>query len=150
NYTIHDPVATPVDSVAKYICTATRNTCTAIDSILIRKKFVLLLNKTDIYCRNGTNGAISIRGPNWDPTVQYAINNSAYQNNNTFSNLALGTFWLKMKDANCIDSVSVTLVQAFPDLDFSVASLAASCSTIPDGRLSLTPTGGNGNYQYSI
>jgi gliding motility-associated-like protein len=147
---INNPVATPTGASTNYICTATIGNCTARDSVLLNWKTVSLVSKTDILCKNGTNGAISINGTGWGTGINYAINNGAFQAGNTFPGLTAGTYWLKIKDdSGCTDSIQVTLVQSFPDIAITANPVAATCSITPDGTISVAAAGGNGLYTYS-
>jgi gliding motility-associated-like protein len=149
NSQIYNPVATPVTALTNYICTATIGNCIARDSVLIKWKTISVAGKTDVPCFNGSNGTISLTGTGWTDPV-YAINNGTYQAGNSFSNLPVGTYWLKMKDASgCVDSIPVTLIQSFPDLAVSALVSQASCSGLPDGTVQMAATGGNSPYQYS-
>ncbi|HET6993498.1 MAG TPA: choice-of-anchor L domain-containing protein, partial [Chitinophagaceae bacterium] len=146
---INNPVATPVAALTNYICTATIGNCIARDSIRIKWRTLSLANKTDVPCKNGTTGSISIAGTNWETPV-YGILNGSWQSSNTFTGLAAGTYWVKTKDASgCTDSIEVTLVQSFPDISITANSTPATCSITPDGNISVQATGGSGNFSYS-
>lgn len=149
NSHISNPVAQPTVGSTNYICTATIGNCTASDSVLVKWRTVSLASKTDIPCKNGNNGSITVHGDNWTNPV-YSINNSPYQTANSFTGLPAGTYWIKMKDASgCEDSIQVTLVQSFPDVSLTANPTAATCSITPDGTIQIMAAGGNGNYTYS-
>lgn len=148
--TIRNPIATPTSDSTNYICTATIGDCIAQDSILVKWKTISLVSKTDIPCKDGTNGSITVSGRNWEGVPQFQLNNGAFQNSATFNGLQAGTYWVKMKDASgCIDSIQVELVQQFPDVDFTADVTAATCSVTPDGKIEVTPSGGSGTFTYS-
>lgn len=148
---LENPVAIPPSSGINYICTATAGNCIAQDSVFVKWKTISLVSKTDIYCQNGTNGQITVAGTGWQNPVSYSINNQPYQSSSSFSNLSAGTYSIKLKDlTGCIDSIMVTLVQVFPNLDITTATTAASCNVDPDGTITITPTGGSGIYSFSI
>ena len=76
------------------------------------------LSKKDINCktrlpaRYGYPAASNGRAP-----VQYSINNGPYQPDSTFSNPPLEIMWSGSRmPAVCIDSLLISLVQAYPDL----------------------------------
>jgi gliding motility-associated-like protein len=147
---VDNPTATPNNVATNYICTATIGNCTARDSVLVKWKTVSLLSKTDIPCTNGNTGAISVAGTNWEGSISYAINNGSFQSSNTFTGLQAGTYWVKVKDGtNCMDSVQVTLIQSFPNLQIQANPIAATCSIAPDGKIEVVATGGNGFYTFS-
>lgn len=150
--TISNPVATPVNSTTTYICTATLGTCNARDSVFLRWKDLEFLSKTDVNCRNGATGQIKVAaGPEWLHPLQFSLNGITWQSDSTFNNLPAGNYWVKAKDADCIDSVSVIISQAFPDLVISnVATTPAGCSGTADGTITVTVAGGNNSYNYSV
>ena len=149
---IPNPLASPVAASATYICTATVGTCQAKDSAFVAFKKIIFLSKTDINCRNGITGQIKVRaGAEWVAPVQFMIDGGIYQSDSTFNNLAVGSHTIVVKDAaNCIDSITVTLVQALPDLVQSNITSAASCSGNADGSITVNAAGGSPLYQYSI
>ncbi|MBL7742418.1 MAG: choice-of-anchor L domain-containing protein [Chitinophagaceae bacterium] len=147
---INNPLASPGSASTNYVCTATIGYCTARDSVLVKWKTITLQNKTDIPCKNGTTGTITVTGTGWQAPVSYAINNNDFQADNTFTGLAAGTYWVKMKDiSGCTDSIQVNLIQTFPDISISTIITEATCSITPDGNITVTANGGNGIYNYS-
>lgn len=151
NLQIPNPVATPVQPVTTYICTATEGTCRAQDSVYVMMKKAEFLSKTDVNCRNLRTGTLEVfAGSGWTPPVLYSLDGFNWQNSNRFSGLAAGSYWVKVKDAACTDSILISIVQAYPDLLVSSNVIApAGCSGLPDGQLMLTGQGGKMPYQYS-
>ncbi len=152
NGSIRNPVATPTAGNITYYCTASIGNCHARDSVFVRWKDIELLSTKNINCENGTTGQIKIAaGPEWVGPLLISINNNAFQSDSTFNNLSAGTYSIKVKDATgCIDSISLTLTQAYPDLAASAVPIAATCSGNADGQLTITANGGLSPYQYSI
>ncbi len=152
NASIRTPVATPVNAATKYYCTATEGTCKGRDSAIVILKLLDFVSKTEINCRNGITGIIKVSGGGeWAAPVEYSINNNAYQADSTFTGLSAGTYTVRIKDATgCIDSLTVTLSQLYPDLLINPAPVtAASCSGNADGTITVTATGGNAPYLFS-
>ncbi len=149
---IANPIATPTNGSSTYVCIATLGTCQAKDSAFVILKRIKLVSKTDVNCRNGTNGQIKTRaGPEWQAPLLFSINGGTFQADSNFSNLPVGTHTIVMKDAtNCIDSINVTLVQAFPDMAHTFTSTPATCSGNADGSITVSTTGGQAAYQYAI
>lgn len=145
------PIATPVNPATTYVCTATVGTCQAQDSVYVEQKKASFLSKTDVNCRAGMDGSLQVSaGFGWIAPVQYSLDGINWQSSNNFTGLAAGTYWVKVRDADCTDSVSVTINQAFPDLQINNPVInAASCSGNPDGQLSLSAQGGKAPYQWS-
>lgn len=153
NLTIRNPIASPVNTSTTYYCTATEGTCHGRDSSFIELKLLQLVSKTDVNCKGGSTGEIIVDGgPAWSAPVSYSINNGPYQAGNIFSNLPIGVYTIKIKDAGiCIDSLVVNIIQAYPDLIITnLATTQASCSGNPDGTITITPGGGKLPYGYSL
>lgn len=148
---IHNPVATPVSDATTYICTANIGTCNAQDSVFVQLKTIEFISKTDVNCRNGSTGTIKVAGGReWHPPVSFSLDGTNWQSDSTFNNLPVGTYWVKIKDAFCTDSVQVNISQAYPDLIVDNSTdTPATCSGNPDGTISLFPVGGLAPYQYS-
>lgn len=148
---IRNPIATPVNSSTKYICTANVGTCNAQDSVFVKWKDIEFLSKTDVNCRNGATGVIKVlAGYEWTPPLAFSLEGINWQTDSVFTNLPVGNYWVKVKDAVCTDSILVSIAQAFPDLLIdNTTALPASCSGNPDGQLTVTASGGSGPYTYS-
>ena len=152
NLTIRNPIALPTSAVTTYYCTATEGTCHGRDSSLVIWKDLDLISKKEINCKNDATGEIKVAGgPEWIRPVQYALNNAPYQNDSTFSNLPVGVYTVKIKDAaGCIDSLVIPITQLYPDLIIANAPIvAASCSGNADGAATIVVTGGNNPYLFS-
>ncbi len=151
--TIRDPIATPVNEFTTYYCTSTEGTCHGRDSAFVQWKKLDLISKTEINCKDATTGEIQVDGgPEWTAPVEYSLNNGAWQAGNIFSNLAVGIYKVKIRDATgCIDSLDIPITQLYPDFVMSNALVvAASCSGLPDGTVTVNLTGGKTPYQYSL
>ena len=148
---VQDPFATPVNAITTYYVTATEGTCNARDSIRLELKQLEFISKTDVNCSGATNGQIKVSGGGeWLQPVQFSLDGVNWQNDSTFNNLPAGSYWVKIRDGNCIDSLPVTIAQAFPDLQItSLLTSPASCSGDPDGTATVSVTGGNNVYSYS-
>lgn len=150
--TIMDPIATPVNNATTYICTATVGTCNARDSVFLQWKDMEFVSKLDVNCVNGTTGQIKVSGgPEWALPREFSLDGINWQPDSTFNNLPIGTYWVKIRDGNCVDSIQVDLVQAFPDLLITgITTTDASCSGAADGTITITGAGGNSVYSYSL
>ncbi len=151
NINIQNPIATPVNAISTYYCTATEGTCNARDSIRLEWKQLEFTSKLDVNCRNGSTGQISVSGGGeWQQPVEFSLDGINWQPDSVFNNLPVGNYSVKIRDASCIDSIPVSIIQAFPDLNITVlATTAATCSGNPDGTATLSATGGNNSYTYS-
>ncbi|MGC4102022.1 choice-of-anchor L domain-containing protein [Ferruginibacter sp.] len=152
NTSIRNPFATPVNPSTTYYCTATEGTCHGRDSAFIRFKDLDFVSKKEINCKNDATGEIKVAGgPEWTRPAQYSINNNPYQADSTFSNLPVGTYTVRIKDADgCIDSMTVVLTQLYPDLVITDAKVvSATCLGGADGTITVSVSGGNNPYLFS-
>ena len=151
--TIRNPVATPVNEFTTYYCTSSEGTCNGRDSAFVQWKKLDLISKTEINCKDATTGEIQVEGgPEWTAPVEYSFNNGPWQAGNIFSNLAVGLYKVKIRDATgCIDSLDIPISQLYPDFIVSNALVqAASCSGNADGTVTVNVAGGKNPYQYSL
>ncbi|MCW3074124.1 MAG: type sorting protein [Flaviaesturariibacter sp.] len=150
NVNIHNPVATPADGTV-YYCTATLGSCVAKDSVRFFTKKLELLSKRDVNCTGAATGEIRAGGgPEWQLPVQYRLNGGAYGSDSSFTGLAVGNYKIYIKDVTgCVDSLSVTLTQAYPDLGFTQTVVPPACVT-SIGSIAVTGTGGLSPYQFAL
>lgn len=152
NVNILNPVATPAADSTTFICTAQEGTCHARDSVFLYWKKLKLQSKTNVNCHGATTGQVSVTaGPEWASPVEFAINGNAYQPGNSFTNLPVGTHVVKARDAaGCIDSISVAVDQAFPDLLITDTTLTnGSCTGGADATINVTASGGKAPLLFS-
>lgn len=154
NLNIRTPVAAPTAPFTTYYCTATEGTCHGRDSSWVMVKTLDFLSKKDINCKNASTGEIRVSGGfEWTGPVQYSINNGPYQPDSTFSNLPVGNYVVRIKDASgCIDSLLISLVQAYPDLLITgIAVVPVTCTGGgADGVVTVSTSGGKAPYAYSV
>ena len=151
--TIRNPVATPVNELTTYYCTSTMGTCHGRDSAFVQWKKLDLIANNGVNCKDASTGEIQVDGgPEWTAPVEYSFNNGAWQTSNTFSNLPVGIYRVKVRDATgCIDSLDIPITQLYPDFLISgTVEQAASCSGAADGTVTVNLTGGKNPYQYSL
>ncbi len=115
------------------------------------------VNSTNITCFGANNGIITITGATGGyGTYEYSINGGTnWSGLNNFSNLAPGTYDVRIRDAantGCVITLNGALVITQPAvLDADIASTNVSCFGASDGTITITnPTGGYGTYEYSI
>ncbi|MBK7122596.1 MAG: choice-of-anchor L domain-containing protein [Chitinophagaceae bacterium] len=150
---IPNPVATPVADLTTYYCTATLGSCNARDSVTLIRKRLFLNTVNGVNCTNDATGEIRVYGSTgWISPVLFSVNNGPYQPDSVFINLPAGMYTIKIKDATgCIDSLDIAVTQLFPDLLISnLVTTPAGCSGTADGSVTITASGGNGPYAYSI
>jgi hypothetical protein len=97
---------------------------------------------------NNNDGSIIAEGSFGETPYTFSINGTAYQSSNTFDNLAAGFYTVYIKDARgCITTTGVTVTNIGAPV-FTTTTVAAKCG-IANGSITVTVTGGSGNYQYS-
>ena len=151
--TIRNPVATPVNDFTTYYCTSTEGTCNGRDSAFVQWKTLNVISNTGVNCKDASTGMIQVDGgPEWTAPVEYSFNNGAWQTGNIFSNLPVGIYKVKIRDATgCIDSLDIPVIQLYPDFLISnTVIVAASCSGSADGSVTVNIAGGKNPYQYSL
>ncbi len=154
NVNIRTPLATPVNSISKYICTAKLGLCIAKDSVNLKWKDVSILSKTNIACANGNTGQIKIEAGSsveWIAPLQFSINGNPYQLDSTFNNLAQGFYTIRIKDASgCLDSISTSLVDLFLPISFTTQKVQPTCLLGATGSFIVNAQGGKLPYTFSI
>ncbi len=123
-------------------------------------------SKTNESCNGTTNASITLSAnsgtPGVSPNPRYyytsnanastptfiggASNSSSY----TFSTMQMGTYYIRIKDANgCLSAVTNTVSITQPAaLTYTAAVVASSCSS-STGQIILNTTGGTGNYNFT-
>jgi gliding motility-associated-like protein len=128
------------------------NGCTKDSTVQILQPDVLGMSNIINFpkCYAGTDGSVIINAVGGKPPFQYSINGgNTYQTNNTF-HLSKGIYNLRVKDANnCMKDTSIQIIE--PPL-FTATSVTANatCSDLPNGKISVTADGGGTPYSFSI
>jgi gliding motility-associated-like protein len=151
NATIYNPVATPTADSTTYICTANLGNCNAQDSVKVKLKSLELVSKTDVNCAGASTGVIRVSGGwEWLQPVAYSINGGAYGTDSVFSNLPVGSYTVRIRDASgCIESLVVPIGQAFPDLVLNEKHTTASCVGA-NATVELSGNGGLAPYVFAM
>jgi hypothetical protein len=97
---------------------------------------------------NNNDGSIIADGSLGETPYTFSINATAYQSSNTFNNLSAGFYTVYIKDARgCITTTGITVGNIGAPL-FTTIIVSAKCGNT-NGSITVTATGGSGNYQYS-
>jgi gliding motility-associated-like protein len=154
NVNIRTPLATPINNISKYICTAKLGLCIAKDSINLKWKDVSILSKNNIACANGNTGQIKIEAGSsteWISPLQFSINVSPFQSDSTFNNLSQGFYTIRVKDASgCLDSISTGLIDLFAPISFTTQKIQPTCLLGATGSFTVNAQGGKQPYTFSI
>ncbi len=140
-------------SVASYnVVVEDASGCQANSSAAIMEPLALGLSITsnDPLCNNDMNGTITLSGSGGTGSLSYSIDNgSSTQASGNFTSLAATTYNILLEDSNsCTLDTTVTLTNP-TTLSYTHVTSNASCGS-SDGSISITATGGDGSYLYSL
>jgi hypothetical protein len=100
-----------------------------------------------ISCAGLNNGQIFVSASGGSAPLTYSINGTTFVSSNTFNALSAGTYTVTVKDANgCQQTFSTTITEPAP-LGLTCATTVSNGS---DGTITVTGTGGNLPYSYSM
>lgn len=125
------------------------NGCIGTVSVTITEPSELGTNAipTAITCFGLANGMITISATGGTPGYTYSLNGGSSSTSNVFSNLSAGSYAVNVQDANgCISTFNTTVVEPTQ----ISASAVPTGSTGANGTITITGTGGNAPYTYSI
>ncbi|HEX5654433.1 MAG TPA: gliding motility-associated C-terminal domain-containing protein, partial [Chitinophagaceae bacterium] len=106
-------------------------------------------NTTAVGCNGQNTGTIKVEGIGGARPYQYSIDGINWQSDSTF-NVPAGSYNVTIRDANlCAISQSVSVTEP-PVMAGSSSTSNASCNGGNDGRITLTASGGNGGFLYSL
>ena len=97
---------------------------------------------SQVTCYNGTGGMITVNATGANPPLEYSLNGGTYQSNNTFSDLAAGTYTVEVKDT--MGNIYTTNAVVINNPDEIIASSSLSVNTV-----TIDATGGTGVLTYS-
>ncbi len=110
----------------------------------------------DVTCFGVSNGAISIAvNSGGQAPFMYSIDNGvSYSTGANFPNLSVGSYPVRVRDANLCESVTINILVDQPDelVGEAIQTQEYTCAQL--GQISvgsvIATTGGSGDYQYSI
>jgi gliding motility-associated-like protein len=112
---------------------------------------VVVTDSSDIVC-GSPNGYVTFTGQGGTPPYQYSIlpTSPTWQNGNTFTGLAAGTYTLRVRDANgCVATRSFTIT-ALPPLTVQVSSVDSIRCAGGTGGFTVQASGGTAPYTYTL
>jgi gliding motility-associated-like protein len=127
------------------------NGCQGSQPITITEPAVLGMTAggVPVICNGAGNGTITLTTSGGTTPYQYSLNGGPFQANNVF-NVPAGLYNIIIRDGNgCTNTQSITITEPAV-LAASSGTTNASCDGGNDGRITVTATGGNSSYQYSI
>lgn len=128
--------------------------CQTTTSVEILQSTKILISPTiskTVTCFAGTDGRILVSASGGAGGYTYSKDGSNYQTSNTFDNLTAGNYQIYVKDSKgCIrDSINNIVTQPTEVIPRIASISHVQCFGGSDGTVSLTASGGVGNYTYS-
>jgi gliding motility-associated-like protein len=101
---------------------------------------------TGVRCHGSTEGTVTAQGAGGTGTIEYSLDGGTYQASGSFEGLAGGSHSITIRDANhCMVTLQFTIEE--PDaLAVSSNHTNAACPGEPTGSITLTVTGGTGDF----
>ncbi|MGQ1946253.1 PKD domain-containing protein [Geofilum sp. OHC36d9] len=121
------------------------------------KLSLVLDDKQNVFCHSDDNGSITVLAAGGDGNYVYSLNDgsvsTAYQSSEIFENLIAGTYSVKVKDGNECEStltnITITEPKVLTVSEVSAKHKNVSCFGDSDGSITVTATGGSGDYDFS-
>jgi len=114
---------------------------------------------SDVTCNIPGLGTITAQGNGGNGTFEYQLLNTttsstiqAFGTNNIFTNLDAGTYEVTVRDINLCE-ISQTIILDAPtpiDVNYVVTNTNLLCYNDTNGSVTITATGGQGSYQYTL
>ena len=132
------------------------NNCTKSGSATIVEPTAISISssKTDVACKGGTTGAISLTVSGGTVGSGYTYSwtgpSSFTSTTKNITALVAGSYTVTVTDANgCTKSSTFTIAEPAAILDATAVTTNAKCKNSADGSINLTPSGGTTPYTYS-
>ncbi len=102
--------------------------------------------------RDGSNGTITLEAQGGVRQLSYSVNNGAtFQTTNFFQNLTPGTYQTVVRDGGSRDvRRTVIITNPAPNLSFTTQVTRAAMLSAATPDIVIFPSGGSGNYEYSV
>ena len=108
---------------------------------------------TDVTCNGGNDGELAIAITGGVAPFQYSIDGGVtYQNSNAFSILSANTYNVQVLDGNnCVATSTLTINEPTSlTINSITVNNQVSCNGGNDAQVTVSASGGNGNYLYSL
>ena len=125
--------------------------CQGSQQVLINEPAAIAASLTTIpaVCNGQNNGTITVNASGGTAPFQYSFNGSPFQSNNTFNGVA-GIYSVTIRDNNnCTTTQNITVTEP-GILTLIPAQSNATCDGGNNGTITISASGGNSNYQYSL
>ncbi|MFT7900361.1 T9SS type B sorting domain-containing protein [Tenacibaculum ascidiaceicola] len=143
-----NPVAFTNVPAGNYTVIATDSKgCTSAPSpITVNPITTLAFTVTPVACYDGSNGTLTVNVTSGNGDYSYMIDGvTGWQNSNVFNNLTDGAYDVIVRDGKgCQVTESATIL---PQVTATIVPVSATCNP---GQIQITPSGGDGNYQFIV
>ncbi len=113
--------------------------------------FSFVNSQTEIDCNGNNNASVVIGSTGGTSPFSYSFNGGAYTSNNTFENLAAGTYSVTTIDVNLCEYIFSVTVDEPTALELTVeAQTDITCFGENNGMTEISGQGGTGSLQYQI
>jgi len=143
-------------SAGNYSIVATdANGCSFSTMVSVTQNAEIIISNimaTEPICSYDQNGSLAITASGGSGAFQYSLNNGNFNANSTKNNLALGNYFIQIKDAlGCIIDSTIELNGPAPVQLSSFDLVHTTCKNTNDGKINAVAIGGRGNtYAYSL
>ncbi|MGV6861478.1 MAG: lectin-like domain-containing protein [Putridiphycobacter sp.] len=107
---------------------------------------------SDVTCNGGNDGSLNIAITGGTPNFQYSIDGTNFQASPSFSGLNANTYVVEVVDGNnCTATGNLTINEPTAlSIDNITINTQVSCNGGNDGQVTISASGGNGSYLYSL
>jgi len=140
---------TPSTSGSQWVSTEVDGILYTRQQFTVADDMILTGSTTNVACFGENTGSIAARITGGKPPYTYSLNGGGFNSISTFNNLVAGVYTVQAKDAS-----GCTITRNFTLSDNAILGLSASksdvtCAGINNGSVTLSASGGSGNYTYS-
>lgn len=98
-----------------------------------------------------SDGSITATATGGQEPYQFSLNSGPFQSNPEFVNLGAGEYSVTVRDANSCEKSVQSIVLTIPGttIDFTASATNSGCKT-GEASMTVSATGGSGDYAYSI
>ena len=123
-----------------------------LDSIYMRFLTISLSSKTNVICKGDSGGTAELTSVGGAGTVQYKLNNGAYQGSGAFNKLVAGFYIATVTDSfNTTDTISFNITEPATAIGLTSSNiLNLKCKGDSVGQATLTVSNGTAPFQYKI
>lgn len=127
------------------------NECMTTTNIVISEPTPLAISttKTDVTCKGLEDGTISVSAAGGTAPYRLRLNDMILESSQV-TQLAPGSYSLKLTDANLCEVISTVVIEEPDALTITATATNATCNGAADGQIALTGAGGTGPYEYSL